>query len=1475
MPLQFRRGVDSDRLTITPSVAEPVFTTDTKKLFIGDGSTAGGIEISGSVDSAATIALIDSAYVQARSPLTTTADFPDSAGVNTLIDTRVNATFINNLTIDADTLGGQAGSHYLNYNNFTNTPTIPTFGTDFIDSAAALTLIGANSLAKTGGTMSGDINMGGARIVNAERLGIGTAAPASGLHVIDSVGTYGQVRISDGTNNVWHRTDSSEYRIDWFSSVARKINLLNSGSGSISVGINTPSPTQTLDVAGTLNVTGATTLGSTLNGHTVPGGTGTLALTSDIPTLGNSFVDSAEARELISVTDAGGDGSLAYNNSTGVLTYTGPSAAEVRAHFSGGTGVTYTSGTGAIAIGQAVGTTDSVTFGGLYVSGNLMVNGTTTTINSTTLTVDDKNIVLADGAADANAADSGGITIAGANAQLFYKSTTDAWNFNKDLAMGGNDVSGVGRLTATGAISTTDSAVFGGNGSTGGVKIDDGAITIRTGTGSVAAVDFYCEVNNAHRVRLKSPAHANYSGNPDVVLPTSSGTLALTSQIPTNNNTLTNGAGYITASSTETLTNKSGNISMFTNDANYLDSTTVTGVITQAYVNSLGITAGLDSALVSQLVDSSYVQLRQSGGAITVQEEGVSLATSATTLNFVGSNVTASGTGATKTITITGGSGGAGGSGISRADFFHYTATNGQTSFTGADDDGQTLSYTPARAAVYLNGILLRDSADYTSTSGDAIVLATGADSNDIITIVNQGGLDSSIVTTIVDSSYVAARAGGATGGTDSAAVLALIDSAHIISKIGSAATLTFTPDVKHARLSMSGDEGIDAGAWRKVDNLTVRDVDTSTGNALSDTSNARLVIPAGVTKVKVMAGLETTDVAGQVIAEIYHYNSSNSLQTTRTAKNDTDTSGGDTTVAYTSIVDVSQGDYFQLHAYCQDAGTIKATKYTYLEIEVVEGSILNTVIGSTIQLSDLSNVHTATPTNGQALVWDSANQYWEPGTVASSGGTDSAAVISLIDSSYIQARQSTVSAGATTISTTSFTATDNQTTFATDYTVGKINTYLNGVLLVDSADYTASNGSSIVLSTGADSNDILQVVKYTTAAIAGGLDSALTTQLIDSAYITARAGAGTDSAAVISLIDSSYVQARQTAGRITADIFSYTASNAQTAFSGTDNNNKTLAYTPDNVNVFLNGILLVDSDDYTATSGSLVTLVSAASAGDNIQITGYSATGNAARETAFSTFTYTADSGQTAFTGASEEGTSLQYTSRAQIYLNGILLKDSDDYTRTSSSTLTLTEAADSSDIIQIHDFSDVRVSSNLINKNYEYTADSGQTTFSGPDNNSATLSYQSGYIQVFLNGILLREADYTASNGSSVVLAEAADSGNTLTISKYGYGTTNPSTVATWTERSTTATAVAGEKLFIDCSSGVVTVTLPSSPDMGSEIRVIDATGNAATNNITIGRNGSKINGADSDLTLDVNRAAIGLVYYNAAQGWILMER
>ena len=65
MALQIRRGTDSQRQGITPAEGELIYTTDTDKLYIGDGSTAGGIEVSGGVDSAAISAIISASSINA------------------------------------------------------------------------------------------------------------------------------------------------------------------------------------------------------------------------------------------------------------------------------------------------------------------------------------------------------------------------------------------------------------------------------------------------------------------------------------------------------------------------------------------------------------------------------------------------------------------------------------------------------------------------------------------------------------------------------------------------------------------------------------------------------------------------------------------------------------------------------------------------------------------------------------------------------------------------------------------------------------------------------------------------------------------------------------------------------------------------------------------------------------------------------------------------------------------------------------------------------------------------------------------------------------------------------------------------------------------------------------------------------------------------------------------------------------------
>lgn len=143
----------------------------------------------------------------------------------------------------------------------------------------------------------------------------------------------------------------------------------------------------------------------------------------------------SDARHAISVTDNGGDGSLSYTPATGVIAYTGPSASEVRAHISAGTGVSISSGQ--ISIGQAVGTTDDVTFNDVTVSGDLTVSGDETTLNVATLSVEDKNIVVGNNATTSAQTDGAGLTFgawsSGTIPVLKWDHGNSRFDFNKPL----------------------------------------------------------------------------------------------------------------------------------------------------------------------------------------------------------------------------------------------------------------------------------------------------------------------------------------------------------------------------------------------------------------------------------------------------------------------------------------------------------------------------------------------------------------------------------------------------------------------------------------------------------------------------------------------------------------------------------------------------------------------------------------------------------------------------------------------------------------------------------------------------------------------------------------------------------------------------------------------------------------------------------------------------------------------------------
>ena len=182
-------------------------------------------------------------------------------------------------------------------------------------------------------------------------------------------------------------------------------------------------------------------------------------------TLSSSITQYADsdARGAVSVTDSGGDGSLAYNSSTGVITYTGPSASEVRAHISAGTGIGISSGE--ISIGQAVATSSNVTFadvaatGNVTITGNLDVNGTTTTLDTTNSTITDRLIELGNGTSGTPANDMGLVFERGSSDNVFI-----GWDESADaIAIGTGSFTGAstGDLTFTRAnlnVSAIDAA---------------------------------------------------------------------------------------------------------------------------------------------------------------------------------------------------------------------------------------------------------------------------------------------------------------------------------------------------------------------------------------------------------------------------------------------------------------------------------------------------------------------------------------------------------------------------------------------------------------------------------------------------------------------------------------------------------------------------------------------------------------------------------------------------------------------------------------------------------------------------------------------------------------------------------------------------------------------------------------------------------------------------------------------------------
>ena len=125
-----------------------------------------------------------------------------------------------------------------------------------------------------------------------------------------------------------------------------------------------------------------------------------------------------------------------------------------------------------------------------------------------------------------------------------------------------------------------------------------------------------------------------------------------------------------------------------------------------------------------------------------------------------------------------------------------------------------------------------------------------------------------------------------------------------------------------------------------------------------------------------------------------------------------------------------------------------------------------------------------------------------------------------------------------------------------------------------------------------------------------------------------------------------------------------------------------------------------------------------------------------------------------------------------------------------------------------------------------------------------------------------------------------QLGDSGDTITIpagatitnngTQTGFGRTG---TVNWDTTKKTAgfTGVSGNGYFIDTTSGAITVNLPASPSAGDIMALADYAGTASSNNITVGRNGSNIEGLAADAVINTDRESKTLVFVDATQGWL----
>jgi hypothetical protein len=193
--------------------------------------------------------------------------------------------------------------------------------------------------------------------------------------------------------------------------------------------------------------------------------------------------------------------------------------------------------------------------------------------------------------------------------------------------------------------------------------------------------------------------------------------------------------------------------------------------------------------------------------------------------------------------------------------------------------------------------------------------------------------------------------------------------------------------------------------------------------------------------------------------------------------------------------------------------------------------------------------------------------------------------------------------------------------------------------------------------------------------------------------------------------------------------------------------------------------------------------------------------------------YIYTANEGQTTFTGADDDGDTLSLGSTFDVFLNGSLISPSGNYT-SNTTAIVFTEAIGNNDIVTVRN---IQTIAGELRSTYVYTANEGQTVFTGLDDNSATLS-MTNYKDVFVNGILITDTtDNFTANDTHITFTSGVSNNDIVTIKSYD--TTAPftsiddngsSTIVTIAANSNVGIGTATPSYLLDVNGALNTTSL-----------------------------------------------------------------